>query len=196
MKRAGAVAEALKCWCTVFGGIQTRSPASHSHFDGFSAAASSNVTSLVRRLVAGRALRGPAEVTLLDEAEEHPERLRLDDEDAARPFGVVVEVLMHGIVVDHHDVAGPPVVPLAVVHLVPVTFEDVEERLVLMPVVVRDPARRLGLDVDLERLRSEGLHGRTEHVLVPVSGPALPREVLRLDDARQGEPPTALLVEA
>src|SRR5205809_1114978 len=95
---------------------------------------------------------------------------------------------MHGIVVDQHHVAGPPVVPLAVVHLVPVTFEDVEERLVLMPVVVRDPARRLGLDVDLERLRSEGLHGRTEHVLVPVSGPALPREVLRLDDARQGEP--------
>jgi len=74
----------------------------------------------------------------------------------------VVEVAVDRVGVHDDEIALLPVVALVVVDLVPRALEDVEDRLVLVPVpVVRLPRRQLD-KVDLDVLGQEGLVARTD----------------------------------
>ena len=95
----------------------------------------------------------------------------------------VVEVLVHAGVLDQHHVAGLPRDVAAVVHVMAVALEHVEHRAVEMAVLLAGGARRIGLDVRLDRLRDvDGL--RRDHALAVMAGPALPRHVLRREHPR------------
>src|SRR5258705_759730 len=101
-----------------------------------------------------RGRRRPRLHDLLEEhVHEHEHRLGLHDERARRPGRARVEMLVDAVVVDDGDVAGLPVVADAVVNLVALAVEDVERRFVDVAVLLRVPARRVLLEVDVKHLR-------------------------------------------
>src|SRR5205823_9032785 len=108
-------------------------------------------------------------------------RLGFDDERTRRLFRVRIEMLMHAVIVDDRNVAGLPVVAHAVVHLVAGAVEDVERRLVDVAMLAVDTARRVFLEVDMQRLRKSigGLDVMPAESLRPV----VELEVAALDDA-------------
>src|SRR5580700_9824569 len=83
---------------------------------------------------------------------EQVHRLGLDDQGAGRLAGAGIEVLVDAIVVHDGDVAGLPVVAHAIVDLVAGTVENVERRLVDMAVLLGSAARRIFLEMDVQRL--------------------------------------------
>ena len=109
-------------------------------------------------------------------------------------MGVGVVVLVHAVVVHDRDIAGFPVVANAVVDLEAAAVEDVEDRFVDVPVLLRLAARGVFLEVDVQRLAEavfgfhvvlgEGLRSRLE------------RDLGALLDARQFAQPLQLVLEA
>ena len=82
------------------------------------------------------------DIFLKEEIHQHVKRFRLDD-DGSDPFGVgPVEVLMDAAVVHNDAIARFPLISLAVVDLVPTTFEDIEHRFVHMTMILGSSPRR------------------------------------------------------
>ena len=141
-----------------------------------------------------RLFRTFGDALLEEHVHEHVHRLRLDDECARRSVRVGVVVFVHAVVVHDRDVAGFPVVADAVVDLEAAAVEDVEDRFVDVPVLLRLAARGVFLEVDVQRLAEavfgfhvvlgEGLRSRLE------------RDLGALLDARQFAQPLQLVLEA
>ena len=66
-------------------------------------------------------------------------------------------MLMHAAVLDEHDVARLPRNMPAVMDVVAAALEDIEHGAVQMPVLLAVGARRIGLDMGLDRLRDLGV---------------------------------------
>src|SRR6185312_17085389 len=96
---------------------------------------------------------------------------------------IVVEVLMDAAVLDDHHVAGLPGDVLAVVHVVAAALEHVEHGAVQVAVLLSVGARRVDLDMGLDRLRDGG-GLRADHVLAEKLRSAFPRHVARGIDPR------------
>src|SRR5215510_4981695 len=101
---------------------------------------------------------------------------------------------MHAVVVHDRDVAGLPVVAHAVVDLVAGAVEDVEGGLIDMAVLLGGAARRVFLEVDVQRLRAPvlGLH----IVAAEVLRSAIEPQILALDHAWHRAQPAKLVLEA
>ena len=94
---------------------------------------------------------------------------------------------------DRH-VARRPVVADAVVDLVAAAVEDVERRLVHVPVLLRAPARRVLLEVDVQRLPQAV--DRLDEVLGEGLRAVVEGELAALDHARQRAQPRELVLQA
>ncbi|OLS99727.1 hypothetical protein BJF90_38370 [Pseudonocardia sp. CNS-004] len=132
---------------------------------------------------------------LLEEhVHEHVHGLGLDDQRAGGALGVGVEVLVHAVVVHDRDVAGLPVVALAVVDLVAVAVEDVERGLVDVAVLLRLPAGAVLLQVEVEGLGDAVLR---LHVVAAVGlRPVDELDLVRLPDAGHRPQPFELRRQA
>ena len=137
--------------------------------------------------------RPVGDLLLEEHVHEHVHGLRLDHERAGRRVGVGVVVLVHAVVVHDRDVAGFPLVADAVVDLEAASVEDVEDRLVDVPVHLRLAARRVFLEVDVQRL-AEAVFGLHE-VLRERLRPRLERDRAALLHARQVAQPVELVLE-
>ena len=102
-------------------------------------------------------LRLRADLALLPEPKEEPQRLGFDYNRNRSIFGARVVVPVDAIVVHHDRVTFTPVVALAIVQFVTAALQNVEESLILMPVSVIAPARRENDEVRLQTLRPERL---------------------------------------
>jgi len=101
------------------------------------------------------------------------------------------------------DVVLLPVVPLAVVDLVPGALEDVEQRLVLVAVALVPAAREQLDEVRLQRLREERIVPGSDEprrlrpvAVIAVSGGVAAELPASADDAVGGALPPAELAEA
>src|SRR6516162_8053199 len=69
-------------------------------------------------------LRRPLDDLLEQQVHEEEEGLGLEDQEDRLRVGIVVEVLVHAAVLDHHDVAGLPRDVAAVMDVVAAALED------------------------------------------------------------------------
>src|SRR5262249_53435765 len=81
-------------------------------------------------------------------------------------------------VLHDHDVARLPRDVAAVVHVVAAALEHVEHRAVEVAMLLAVGARRIGLDMRLQRLDDRG-RLRTDHALAELAGAAFPRHLMR-----------------
>src|SRR5262249_16398462 len=146
---------------------------------------------LVILLAGGRIVGRPLDDLLEQEVHEQEQGLRLEHQQDRLVLGVVVEVLVHAAVLDEHHVTGLPRNVAAVVHVVAAALEHVEAGAVEVAVLLAVGARRVDLDVGLDRLGDVGVL-RADGVLAVLAGTALPRHVGRRVDPRRLE---QLLVE-
>src|SRR5262245_30802371 len=151
-----------------------------------------------------RLLRARLHLLLKQHVHENEHGLRLQDEGAGRPGGACVEVLVHAVVVHDDGITCFPVVADAVVNLVAFAVEDVEGRLIHVPVLLIVSARRILLEMDVQRLcqavdwldvvPAEGLRAVSELQLAPADhtrhrsqpGKLLPEVVITFDATHEG----------
>src|SRR4051794_31238462 len=92
-------------------------------------------------------------------------------------------MLMHAAVLDDHHIAGLPGNMPAVMDVMAAALDHVEHRAVEMPVLLPVSARRVDLDMRLDRLRHVGVR-RADDVLAVELRAALPWTFARRIDAR------------
>ena len=99
-----------------------------------------------------RRLRSLDDGVLEQHIHEQIHRLGLDDQGPRWFARAGVGMLMDAVVVDDGDIAGLPIVAHAVVNLVSRAIEDVEGSFVDVAMLLRGAARRILLEMDVQRL--------------------------------------------
>jgi hypothetical protein len=125
---------------------------------------------------------------------EQIHRLGLDDQGAGRLACTGIEVLVDAVVVHDGDVAGLPVVAHAVVDLITGTVENIECRLVDVAVFLGGAARRIFLEMDVQRL-AQAILG-LDIVAAEMLRAAVELGFLALDHPRHGAQALELVGEA
>src|SRR5229473_3399690 len=124
---------------------------------------------------------------------EQIHRLGLDHQRPRRLPFAGVEMLVHAVVMDDRDVAGLPVVANAVVDFVACAIENVERRLVDVPVLLGLAAGGILLEMDVKRLGASVLG--LDIMAAEMLRAAVELEILSLDDPRQAPQPVEFLLE-